>query len=207
MSETHLDPRWAKAIASFESGDKVHALAIYKELAAEGDCYALVEIGNLYEIGGGGVTVDYHEAAKWYRKAIFEIDDVDAHLRLAKMCLGRRLVVDDLERVVVKHASIAGEKGEAIGWLLLGFAYESGSFGVKNKDKARKYYQAATEQGLIAAKHGLARLAFSSGHLIAGIGLSISARWDTFHVARRNLNDKRLTGLAAIQKNKWGQTP
>ncbi len=195
MSETHVDPRWAEAIASFESGDKAHALTIYKKLAADGDCYALVEIGNIFENGGGGVTVDYNEAAKWYRKSIFEIDDVDAHLRLAKMCLGRRLIVDDLEGVVVKHASAAGEKGVAIGWLLLGLAYELGSFGVKNKDKARKYYQVAAEQGLIAARHGLARLAFSSGHLITGIGLSLSARWDTFFIARRNLSDERLEGL------------
>lgn len=198
MSETHVDPRWAEAIASYESGEKARALAIYKKLAADGECYALVEIGNLYENGGGGVTADYNEAAKWYRKAIFEIDDVDAHLRLAKMCLGHRLIVDDLEGVVVKHASAAGEKGAAIGWLLLGFAYESGSFGVKNMDKARKYYQAATEQGLIAAKHGLARLAFSSGHLLTGIGLSLSARWDTFFIARRNLSDKRLAGLKEL---------
>lgn len=195
MNETHLDPRWKEAIASFESGDKAHALTIYKELAADGDCYALVEIGNIFENGGGGVTADYNEAAKWYRKAIFEIDDVDAHLRLAKMCLGRRLIVDDLEGVVVKHASAVGEKGLAIGWFLLGLAYELGSFGTKDRCKASKYFQVATAQGLIAGKRGLARLAFSSGHLIAGISLLLGAVWDTFVIARRNPSDKRLEGL------------
>ena len=107
---TLLDERWNLASEKFEQGDGVGALYLYKSLAATGDSWALVEIGNIHELVAG-VPIDCQEAAKWYRGAVFKVGDAKAHLALARMYFNGDLVAEDSAAAFMRHVSVAAEHG------------------------------------------------------------------------------------------------
>ena len=50
--------------------DYVKALECFRKAAQWGGAEALFSIGSDYEVGNGGVQMDYTEALKWYHKAV-----------------------------------------------------------------------------------------------------------------------------------------
>ena len=57
-----------KGLKAAQSGDFATALKEWKPLAEQGDAVAQYNLGLMYK-NGWGVTQDYAEAVKWYRKA------------------------------------------------------------------------------------------------------------------------------------------
>src|SRR5687768_17366071 len=56
------------ALATYERGDYVHAMKLFRQLAERGHPWAQRRVGFMYE-QGKGVPQDYQEAVKWYRLA------------------------------------------------------------------------------------------------------------------------------------------
>ncbi|HXC67540.1 MAG TPA: SEL1-like repeat protein, partial [Nitrospiraceae bacterium] len=55
-------------LSAYESGDYAQAMNHWQPLAAQGDAAAQFNVGLMYR-HGQGVTQDFQEALKWYRKA------------------------------------------------------------------------------------------------------------------------------------------
>src|SRR3989442_7911845 len=153
--------RWNEATRCFEAGEFEKALSIWIELDRDGERYESTEIGNLYELGPPGVPRNYEEAAKWYRKAVFALDDPDAHLALARMLFNRQLQGDDDADAFSRHALAAAEGGKPVGWLLLGVAYAGGRLGIVDKTKTEVYFQRAAAERVVLAGKRLLRLALA----------------------------------------------
>jgi TPR repeat protein len=190
------DPRWVEAIASWEEGNTFKALALYKVLAEDGEAYALVEIGNLYELGTIDGSPSFEEAAKWYRKAVFSVDDPKAHLGLARMLFNRQLQGNDNDEAFVRHAFAAAGGGESLALLLLGLAYEGGRLGVLDKKKAAFYYERAALEGLILAERRLIRLALDSHQYLVAAKLFVTSFFKSIRIAIRRPTDSRLAGIS-----------
>jgi TPR repeat protein len=70
-------------VASFERGDYVKSLRIFRRLAGQGDARAQFMLGVMFD-EGRGVPRDYTEAAKWYQQAA-EQGEVNAQFNLGIM--------------------------------------------------------------------------------------------------------------------------
>ena len=186
--------RWKESLRCSEAGDFPKALSILTELDRDGEHYAATQVGLLYEMGPPGIPRSYEEAAKWYRKAIFSIDDPLAHLRLACMLFKRQLQGDEDANVFSRHALAAAERGEPVGWLLLGEAYASGRLGIVDKAKAALYYGRAASEGMVAAERRLVRFALDSRQYFTAARLFLTSLFKALRIAIRNPRDRRLAG-------------
>src|SRR5687767_705008 len=183
--------RWKEAERCFKAGDLAKALSIMVELDRDGEHYASTEIGNMYEIGGPGVPRSYEEAAKWYRKAIFHLDDPKAHLALAKLHLNPGFGAPDRD-AFHRHASAAGERGEPLAFVMLGMVNESGTFSAPDLKSAQTFYEKAAAAGMVLAKRRLAIIAFKSGRPFVGLRMYFQSVIDAFRIALRDRRDPRL---------------
>src|SRR5712675_2252290 len=97
MSERGIqdDPRFQKAVATLASGNLASALFLFRSLAEDGFKFAYSRVGLINEVGGDGLSPNYDEALKWYRKSYFETADLNARIGLARMYyLGRGVQID-----------------------------------------------------------------------------------------------------------------
>ena len=94
-----FDERWIDAVNLYRKGDKSGALFRFKKLAKEGCAAALVEVGNIYERGGGGVSGNISEAETWYLRSVEVLDDPKAHLALGRIYLDSSVFLDRFEKV------------------------------------------------------------------------------------------------------------
>jgi TPR repeat protein len=195
-----LDDRWHKAMAACESGDLNSALFIYRSLVEDGELYALVEVARIYEIGGQGVGQNLEEAAKWYRRAVYEVDDPKAHLSLARLQFNKALAEDSDWGLFEKHGRAALAKGENEAALLLAIALDDGRFGRRDLEKAKSYYQFASDAGYLFARRRLAALKLYSGQVISGLVDLLRATRDVLAVARKNPRDPHLAGFERIRR-------
>ena len=192
-----FESSWKQATTCWEKGDFQGALFIFKALAAEGESYALVEIGNLYELGVVSGAPDFEEAARWYRKAVFEVSDPKANLALARMYLDGHLQADAPQETFVRHANDAGVRGEPLAWLMLGTAFEAGRLVSRDVSKAKEYYERANAAGMVLAQRRLASIAWKAQQPVAALSLFLCAVWRSLRYSLRNPTDPRLAGLTA----------
>ena len=195
-----LDARWKEAMNCFDKGDALGALRLYKALASDGENEALVEVGNIHELGITTGTPNLEEAATWYRKAVFEIDDPKAHLGLARMYFNGQLQSESVSDAFLHHATHAAERGEPLAWLMLGVAHETGRFGARDTRRAKECYEYAAAQGMVLALRRLAGLAKESGHFATAMIRFSVALWNTFRYALRDPKDPRLGGLDRMKE-------
>lgn len=152
--------RWKLSEDSFLKGDLAGALFILKKLAKEGFEPAYLEIGNIYELGGGGVEKDLNKAEYWYKRSASSLDkNSSTHLALGRIYLQSKS--DKIEAAIshferVKHQ----EMGALFG---LGLIYENGLGVQKSLTKAIDYYQQAADAGHIMAKARLEGLLVQPG--------------------------------------------
>ena len=110
------------------------------------------DIGVMYE-KGQGVTKDYAEAVKWYRKAAEQGLDWGQN-NLGYMYRYGYGVTKDYEEAV-KWYRKAAEQGLAMGQSNLGTMYEMGYGVTKDYEEAVKWYRKAAEQGNAIAQYNL----------------------------------------------------
>ena len=195
-----VDDRWKRAMDCFSGGDRQGALYLYRSLAEDGEDLALVEVGNIYELGYQQIMGDYHEAAKWYRKAIFAIDDAKAHLGLARMYFNRDIDSQDSAEAFIRHASVAASKHEPLAFLMLGIAYQVGYLAVRDGQKAKSYFEQAAAHGMVVARRELCRFALKEKRYLEAIKMYSSLVRDVICISIRNPRDPRLGGIRANER-------
>ena len=126
-----------------------------KRAAENGNAKAQYDLGVRY-YNGGGVSQNYAEAIKWYRKAA-EQGYAMAQNKLGIMYeKGRGVPQDYLE--AVKWYRKAAEQGDMNAQYNLGYMYEYGKGVTPDKAEAKKWYQNVAKQGSEDAKKALRRL-------------------------------------------------
>ena len=76
-------PNPHEAVALMQQGKFPEAMAIFEQLADQGDARAMVSVGYMYHLGQG-VKPDYGRAMDWYLRALKE-DSPDAYNNVAAM--------------------------------------------------------------------------------------------------------------------------
>lgn len=130
-------------------------LPAVRDLAAAGDVEAAFLMGTAND-EGLGVSVDYPEAMRWYRRAARRGHVLAVH-NIGNMYRDGRGVVED-PATAVRWWLRAARAGDAIPALRLGEAFERGWGVGEDLDRARFWYGRAAEMGNEAAAEGLRRL-------------------------------------------------
>lgn len=113
-------------------------------------------LGDLYYDGRGGFSVDYQQAAQWYRKAA-EQGSIAGQCNLGFMYANGYGVTKDYQQAVYWYRK-AAEQGSVDGQNNLGVMYENGYGVTKDSQQAELWYRKAIEQGHYGAQESLKRL-------------------------------------------------
>ena len=192
---SEIDPRWARAIALFTDKDLAGALFVYESLARDGHDHALVEIGNIYELGGGNVERDPSKAATHYRAAAFKLDDPDAHVALARLYFNGDVTSEDAREAFERHARRAGAAGRTLAYLMLGQAYHTGRLVPRDLAEAETCYRRAADAGYVLATRHLGQLYIARGRLIRGVLLIAKAMIDATRLGMKDPQSPMLAGI------------
>lgn len=137
-------------------------------MAREGEPAALVEIGNIYELGGNGVEQDYKQAMHWYQRSFNEANDVHGCLGLARLYyLGLGTPVDYAK--AFDYYSLLEPNNHPLAMFQLGQMYYLGQGVEPDLEKAAYYYQRAADQGHLYALRFMGYVKQRQGHPLAGL--------------------------------------
>ena len=187
--------RWKEATGSIEAGDVTKALSLFTELDRDGEHYASTEIGHLYEVGGPGLARNYQEAAKWYRKAIFHLDDPFANARLGAMYYNGLGVTKDKKKAF-EHLQKGETANQPDALTMLGLYFLLGVDTQPNLERAKVLFLAAANQGFVLAMFYLANTERRGRNYLAALRWRIRATVETFRIGLRyGKADWRLAGL------------
>jgi TPR repeat protein len=138
-------------VVTLEKGDYKSAIKEMRSLADKGDPYAQYNLGLLYFRGSGGVTQNYKEAEKLWRKSAEQGLEA-ASSGLAQIYqMGVR--IDSQESI--EWYRKAAKRNVVIGYFFLGCFYAEGYGVKKDYGEAIKWYRKAAEQGDRAAQLNL----------------------------------------------------
>lgn len=154
-----MENRWAIAQQRFEVGDLKTALDLFESIASDGYVEAYVEVGNIYEIGKGGVSCDFSQAEAWYRKGIASMDDPHSHLGLGRLYFNGTGVLRDYENAF-QHLLKAESTQNPQALLMLGVLYQLGRGTSVDLNRAHSLYTAAAANELVLAMQFLTKLEF-----------------------------------------------
>lgn len=138
------------ALRFAQKADYVNAVARFKKLSDKGDHNATFALAMLHQLGLG---VDQsNEAAR----VLFEKAAASNHLS-SQIELAKLIEKKEPQRALALFRK-AGEAGQPVANLKLGYCYENGTLGVpKNPKLALSYYEKSAEAGMWFAKGELAR--------------------------------------------------
>ena len=128
----------------YENGKYDLAFPVLLSSALDGDMLDQFRVGVMYHFGYG-VSQDYAEAVKWYRKAA-EQESVNGQMNLGVMYQYGYGVSQDYAEAV-KWYRKAAEQGYASGQSNLGVMYQFGYGVSQDYTEAVKWYRKAAEQG------------------------------------------------------------
>lgn len=198
-----VERTWALAEEAFSRGDKKGALFSFLALARQGEWLAYVEVGNLYEMGGNGVEKNHEEALFWYRKAVFEADDPNAHFALARLYFNGRELQQDYEKAFM-HASKAisckaplqlADHYKPMAYAMLAFLYMKGLGTEKNINKAREVLVRGCDEGFVWSMLMLSSLELRRGRFLKWLKLRLKAGQLFAEISKKDLDDPRLIGV------------
>ena len=160
VKDEHED-QWDLAGSTFLRGDLAGALFLFKKLANEGCAPALAEIGNIYELGGGGIERDINRAIIWYQRSIDTIVSPKAHLALGRLYLQSKEKCDYARAHY--HFSLLTDQRQMGALYGLGLMYDQGLGVERSEDKALEYFQVAAELGHVMAQANISKILLKSG--------------------------------------------
>jgi hypothetical protein len=169
-----------------------------RKLADEGFELAYVEIGNIYELGTGGVDQDLEKAIRWYQKSIqSNAPDSAAHLGLGRIYLQS----EDSGTRSKAYSHFFQVRDVELGALFaLGEMHNRGIGVELDRVEALKYFKAAASNGHITANSRLIQLSASDGGLFGRLRAWIKSRIFVFKSLKRHpeITDNRhpLVGVA-----------
>ena len=175
-------------------------------LANDGEWLAFTELGNILEQGGGGVEKNIEAALFWYRRAIVEADDANAHLALARISYNSGDSNKDYseafqhcEKALSAPPPFDLTTANKIGALLmLAQIHQEGLSVPTNLDSARNCYEKAAEFGSVVAMRLLGHLEWKSGKFLRGLLLILRAVYRGTRIALASPNDPKLVGIEAF---------
>ena len=132
--------------------------------AANGESESQEALGDYYQTGRNGLSINLSEAVKWYRKAA-EQGNADGQYNLGDMYANGSGVVKD-EAEAVKWYRKSAEQGNANGQCNVGSMYANGSGVVKDEAEAVKWYRKSAEQGNAYGQYNLG-LMYANGRGVA----------------------------------------
>ena len=135
------------------SGNKLTSLDLSKNTTL--DSMSQNHIGFMYD-NGLGITKDYSEAVKWYRKSADQGFSTAQH-NLGYMYRHGKGVTENNEEALKWYRKSA-EQGNDVGQYNMGFMYENGYGVQKDVSEAVKWYEKAKANGLEEAKSALERI-------------------------------------------------
>jgi TPR repeat protein len=194
MSELGIqnDPRFQKAVATLESGNCAGALFLFRSLAEDGFKFAYSRVGLINEVGGPGLSPNYDEALKWYRKSYFETADLNARIGLGRMYyLGTGVQIDYSE--ALKYLTEAMPNHISNVYYMLGMMYFRGNGVLKNPQKARAMFMRGAAKGSLPSLALVGLMDRHLGRSLRGRCLQYRTAIRAFGIAIRNPNDERLT--------------
>jgi TPR repeat protein len=183
--------RWLKANDYVNSGQLEQALGIFESLAADGYSEACVEIGNIFEQGGNGVTQNLDAARRWYMKAIDEIDDDYAYVGLARLAI-QGYSDAGTPSDAVEYLRRAIEVNNPMALIILGTLYHSGKVIPKDLHHAAQLYEKAWAQGYVLPLAYLSKVKVEQGHYLVGLWMHLKAIWVAYQLMRKDPSDPRL---------------
>jgi len=142
-------------VAALEAGRYDDALRVLRPLAEAGNIEAQLNMGALYDLGGG-VPKDRAQAAAWYRRAA-EGGQAQGAVNLAVMYEGGSGVPQSLAESA-RWFRRAAELGHVRAQYYYALMCEEGTGMPQDYAEAAKWYRAAAEQGELRAQFGLAVL-------------------------------------------------
>jgi len=164
LEQTKADRRKSEETKKFEET---------KMRAEKGAAQAQVDLGFCY-FRGDGVTPDWAEAVKWYRKAA-EQGCATAQSILG-VCYEKGTGVPGDAIEAVKWYRKAAEQGDASGETSLGRCYSNGDGVIKDAVEAAKWYRKAAEQGVAEAQRALG-LCYHLGEGVAKNAVEAAKWW------------------------------
>ena len=187
-TDAEVDRTWEQVHLATAEGDHRKLVLLLKRLDRLGIWRATARIGEFYELGAINVDQDLNEAAKWYKKAIFESDDPIAHLGLGRIYYeGCSSVGADLEKSRI-HLTKAFSGGAHQAGIHLGQMNMFGMGIEQDLAEARRYFLAAAAAGFPIAYSYLASLAATSGNgidailmLLRGYVLTLKLKLQDWH--------------------------
>ena len=142
-------------VAALEAGRYEDALRMLRPLAEAGNIEAQLNLGALYDIGGG-VPKDRAQAAAWYRRAA-EGGHAQAAVNLAVMYEAGSGVPQSLAESA-RWFRKSAELGHVRAQYYYALMCEEGNGIPQDYPEAAKWYRAAADQGELRAQFGLAVL-------------------------------------------------
>lgn len=155
MEYPRNNEKWDSILSEIDgllrAGKVLAALFQAKRLEREGDPLALLELANIYEIGGDGVPFDLDEAIRYYHQYLNIVDDEGTRLRLARSYFRRGRDEDDFAQAH-RYFQTLVDSNQCGAHYALGMMYKLGE-GVKvDKTKAAEYFLTAMEHGHVEAE-------------------------------------------------------
>lgn len=145
--------------ADIDAGKEAYFMGDYQKAHSEllpdandGNSYAQIKIGFMYE-NGWGVAKDYSAAKDWYQKAA-NLNDPEGHVALAKLYAYARGTPRDKERSE-QHLLIAAELGFNHAYYVLGdINNDDFAFGHNEADALKYYLMAASNNAAARSRNG-----------------------------------------------------
>ena len=138
-----------RATAYYKAGNYTKAVALYRQLADQGDARAQCNLGGCYA-NGEGVAQSYDEAVRWYRKAADQ-GYARAQCNLG-VCYANGWGVAQSYDEAVRWYRKAADQGYARAQCRLGICYTIGEGVVQSYDEAVRWYRKAADQGYADAQ-------------------------------------------------------
>ncbi len=141
---------YQEARAAYEEGYYDKAFTLFNRISE--NALAQFYIALMYD-NGPGVSQDYSEAVRWYRKSA-EQGNADAQLELGvKYEYGPGVSQDYSE--AVRWTRKSAEQGHALAQFNLGYMYENGNGVSQDYSEALRWYRKSAEQGQAQAQNNL----------------------------------------------------
>ena len=141
---------WQRLGAAYESGvgieqNYVKARECYEKSAAQNHVYGQCSLGEYYELGKGGLTVDYAEALKYYTLSSQQ-GNLRAYYRLGDLYYFGRGVAEDKGRAAEYYQN-AADRGDFDATQKLAIMYRDGDGISQDIQKALALYEIGVKEG------------------------------------------------------------
>jgi TPR repeat protein len=179
MSEidADLETLVINAERAVKQGNIQELIDIYQQMDKLGAWRATARIGELYETGFANADKVFEknldEAAKWYRKSIFESDDPIAHLGLGRIYYDGSTFIDRNIHLARLHLQKAFNNELPQAGVYLGIMSMFGEGVEVNILDAEKFFLKAANSGFPIAYRYLANIAAKSGNFFRASGMII----------------------------------